>query len=120
MARRGQRQSGATRPAARRRRPADDADGLIQVLARAVREVESAVERGAVRPSVRTKFQVVALLVREERARVNSDASASDTYRSEQLRRLDGCSNKSANLSLLPYAIKRSLSFGPGRYVPIT
>ncbi|MEU4293601.1 DEAD/DEAH box helicase [Kribbella sp. NPDC026596] len=90
MARRGQRQPGATRQAARRRRPADDADGLIQVLARAVREVEAAVERGAVRPSVRTKFQVVALLVREERSRVNRDASASDTYRSEQLRRLDG------------------------------
>ncbi|MEV5967671.1 DEAD/DEAH box helicase [Kribbella sp. NPDC051952] len=90
MARRGQRQSGATRPATRRRRPADDADGLIQVLARGVREVEAAVERGAVRPSVRTKFQIVAMLVREERARVNADASASDAYRAEQLRRLDG------------------------------
>jgi superfamily II DNA or RNA helicase len=60
------------------------------VLARAVREVEGAVERGAVRPSVRTKFQVVALLVREERSRVNHDAGASDAYRAEQLRRLDG------------------------------
>ncbi len=62
----------------------------MPVLARAVREVEGAVERSAVRPSIRTKFQVIALLVREERARVNSDASASDTYRAEQLRRLDG------------------------------
>ncbi|TCO51312.1 helicase-like protein [Kribbella antiqua] len=63
---------------------------MMPVLARAVREVEGAVERGAVRPSVRTKFQVVALLVREERARVNADKSASDTHRAEQLRRLDG------------------------------
>jgi len=55
-----------------------------------VREVEAAVERADVRPSVRTKFQVVALLVREERARVNADASATDAYRAEQLRRLDG------------------------------
>ena len=62
----------------------------MPVLARAVREVEGAVERSAVRPSIRTKFQVIALLVREERARVNSDPSASDTYRAEQLRRLDG------------------------------
>jgi superfamily II DNA or RNA helicase len=62
----------------------------MPVLARAVREVEAAVERGAVRPSVRTKFQVIALLVREERARVNADKTASDSHRAEQLRRLDG------------------------------
>lgn len=62
----------------------------MPVLARAVREVEGAVERAAVRPSIRTKFQVIALLVREERARVNADKSAGDTYRAEQLRRLDG------------------------------
>jgi superfamily II DNA or RNA helicase len=60
------------------------------VLARAVREVESAVERGAVRSSVRTKFQVVALLVREERARVKSDETSSEAHRAEQLKRLDG------------------------------
>ena len=40
--------------------------------------------------SARTKFQVVALLVREERARVNADETYSDAYRAEQLRRLDG------------------------------
>ncbi|GAA0955918.1 hypothetical protein GCM10009554_64540 [Kribbella koreensis] len=92
MARRGQRQPGARRTAAapRRRRPARDAEGLIPVLARAVREIEAAVERSNVQPSVRTKFQVVALLVREERARVNGDAKATEAYRATQLRRLDG------------------------------
>jgi superfamily II DNA or RNA helicase len=60
------------------------------VLARAVREVETAVQRGSVMGSVRTKFQVVALLVREERARVNRDASLSEAVRSGQLKRLDG------------------------------
>jgi hypothetical protein len=60
------------------------------VLARAVREIEAAVERSNVQPSVRTKFQVVALLVREERARVNGDAKATEAYRATQLRRLDG------------------------------
>ncbi|MFF0268171.1 DEAD/DEAH box helicase [Kribbella sp. NPDC004536] len=92
LARRGQRQPGATRSAPRRRRRVRDgeSDGLIQVLAQAVREVENAVTRGAIKPSTRTKFQVVALLVREERARVNGDAAATDAYRTEQLRRLDG------------------------------
>jgi len=60
------------------------------VLARAVREVEAATQRGRVSPSTRTKFQVVALLVREERARVTADGSGSDARRTEQLRRLDG------------------------------
>jgi superfamily II DNA or RNA helicase len=92
LARRGQRQPDATRTASRRRRRVRDADnvGLIPVLARAVREVEAAVERAAIQPSVRTKFQVVALLVREERARVNADEASGDAYRAEQLRRLDG------------------------------
>jgi superfamily II DNA or RNA helicase len=60
------------------------------VLARAVREVEAAVERATMQSSVRTKFQVVGLLVREERARVNANETYSDAYRAEQLRRLDG------------------------------
>jgi hypothetical protein len=67
-----------------------DNDGIIPVLARGVREVEAAVQRGHVMPSVRTKFQVVALLVREERARVKADVTRSDADRAEQLRRLDG------------------------------
>jgi hypothetical protein len=60
------------------------------VLARAVREVEAAVERRGATPSVRTKFQVVALLVREEHARVREDRSSSQAHRAEQLKRLDG------------------------------
>ena len=92
MARGGQRQSGATRTAPRpeRRARGRDNDGIIPVLARCVREVEAGVQRGPLRPSVRTKFQVVALLVREERARVKADETRSDTHRAEQLKRLDG------------------------------
>nr|WP_245981930.1 DEAD/DEAH box helicase [Frondihabitans australicus] len=55
-----------------------------------MREVEAAAQRGAVKPSVRTKFQVVALLMREERARVKADKAVSDADRAEQLKRLDG------------------------------
>jgi hypothetical protein len=60
------------------------------VLARAVREVEGAAERGKVGPSNRTKFQVIALLMREERAKAKTDASLTDAERTELLKRLDG------------------------------
>jgi superfamily II DNA or RNA helicase len=92
VAGRGQRQSGARRTAPRnQRRERDrDNDGIIPVLARTVREIEAAANRGPVRPSVRTKFQAVALLVREERARVRADETSSNAYRAEQLKRLDG------------------------------
>ncbi|MBD8870679.1 DEAD/DEAH box helicase [Nocardioides donggukensis] len=92
MARRGQRQSGATRTAPRNRRRNRDFDneGIIPVLARAVREVENEVQRGPVSRSGRTKFQVVALLVREERARVKADQESTEAQRAEQLKRLDG------------------------------
>ena len=77
-------------PAQRNNRRAGDNEGIIPVLARAVREVEGAVQRGPVRPSTRTKFQVVALLVREERTRVRADEEASESHKNEQLKRLDG------------------------------
>ncbi len=92
MARRGRRRPSANRSAPRnqqRARGRDD-DGIIPVLARAVREVERAVERGQVMPSVRTKFQVVAQLMREERARVKADESSTEAHRNEQLKRLEG------------------------------
>jgi hypothetical protein len=91
LARRAERQ-GTRRTASRdqrRTRPRDN-DGIIPVLARAVREIETAVQRGRVAPSVRTRFQVVALLVREERARVTADTSRGEAHRNEQLKRLDG------------------------------
>jgi SNF2-related domain/Helicase conserved C-terminal domain len=92
VARRGQRQSGARRtaPGHQRRVRDRDNDGIIPVLARTVREVEAAAERGPVMRSVRTKFQVVALLVRQERARVRADKISSHAHRAEVLKRLDG------------------------------
>ncbi len=92
MARRVERRSGTTRTAARSARGARglDNEGIIPILARSVREVEADVKRGPLRPSARTKFQVVALLVREERARVKADETRSDAYRAGQLKRLDG------------------------------
>ncbi len=60
------------------------------MLARVVREVEAAVARRSAMPDVRAKFQVVALLAREERARVRADETLSDARRAEELKRLDG------------------------------
>ncbi|MGE9807527.1 DEAD/DEAH box helicase [Janibacter sp. G1551] len=90
MARRGQGRSGTTRTAQPAHQGEGRDDGLIPVLARAVREVESRAMRGPVRPAGRAKFQVIALLVREERARINSDTEISSGERSERLKRLDG------------------------------
>ncbi len=67
-----------------------DNEGIIPVLARAVREVEAAAQRGPVSPTNRTKFQVVALLVREERANVKADEDSTEAQRNAQLKRLDG------------------------------
>ena len=72
-----------------RKRPLDD-EGIIPVLARAVREVESAASRGKVAGHNRIKFQVAALLVREERQRAREDTGASAAHKQEALKRLDG------------------------------
>ena len=60
------------------------------MLARSVREIEAAVDRARVTPAVRTKFQVVAVLVREEHDKVQAMQGISQTKRAERLKRLDG------------------------------
>ena len=90
MSRSGQRTSSARPQQQRRNRHANN-DGLIPVLARKVREVEAkAVDGKKLGPTNRTKFQVIAFLMREERARAKSDPELSDAARAEQLKRLDG------------------------------
>ncbi len=61
----------------------------MSVLQRSVREVESALRNGRVTPATRTKFQAVALMLREERTRVRADAASTEKQRTEQLKRLD-------------------------------
>ena len=90
MARPGRRQTGARRTTPRNQRGARSQGDVVSVLARAAREVEAAASRGRVTPDVRTKFQAVALLLRDERARVRAEAAGSDGSRAEQLKRLDG------------------------------
>ncbi|MBH0010370.1 DEAD/DEAH box helicase [Salinibacterium sp. UTAS2018] len=82
----GQRQGSTQR---RRARPGDDT-GVIPVLARAAREVETAVQKGPLKPTNRARFQVAALLLREERARVKTDATLTESERANEQKRLDG------------------------------
>ncbi|GEL95030.1 DEAD/DEAH box helicase [Cellulomonas composti] len=93
MARAGQRGSGRARTDAGQQargsgRSAEK--GMIPVLAELAREIDRTVQRPPTRPAVRTKFQVVGLLVREERARVMGDSSLAGPRRAEELKRLDG------------------------------
>jgi len=73
----------------RRVRTGDDA-GVIPVLARAAREVETAVQKGPLKPANRARFQVATLLLREERARVKTDATLTEAERANEQKRLDG------------------------------
>jgi superfamily II DNA or RNA helicase len=89
LARTGQRQKGARRTIPPKQRRVRHRDDVVSVLSRTVREVESAAQRGRVTPAVRTKFQAVALLLRDERARVRA-TPGNGSRRAEQLKRLDG------------------------------
>ncbi|RNE62451.1 DEAD/DEAH box helicase [Cryobacterium tepidiphilum] len=74
-----------------RTRSHDEDAPIIPILARKVREVEAKAQgKGKLGPTNRTKFQVIALLMREERARVKTSADVSDADRAELLKRLDG------------------------------
>ncbi|RKS88433.1 helicase-like protein [Microbacterium sp. AG790] len=68
----------------------DDDAPLIPILARKVREVEAKAQKGKLGPTNRVKFQVIAFLVREERARVKADETVPTAARAELLKRLDG------------------------------
>jgi len=89
LARPGQRQRGARRTAPPKQRRDRHQGDVISVLARTAREIEAAVLRGRVTPAVRTKFQALALLLRDERARVQA-ATGNGSHQAEQLKRLDG------------------------------
>jgi hypothetical protein len=89
LARTGQRQKGARRTVPAKQRRVRQSGDVISVLARAAREVEAAAVRGRVTPAVRTKFQAVALLLRDERARARA-VPGNGSHRGEQLKRLDG------------------------------
>jgi len=83
-------QSTAQRSKSTTSRRASHNEGVIPQLARAVREVEASAQRGKATPINRTKFHVIALLMREERSKAKSDPTLSEHDRAETLKRLDG------------------------------
>ena len=72
------------------RRPRDDNEGVLPVLAQAVRRLENAVARGRISGGDYNRYQAIALLAREERVRVRKDESLTDVRRESELKRLDG------------------------------
>ncbi|WP_125776646.1 DEAD/DEAH box helicase [Antribacter gilvus] len=102
MARPGQQRSGRGRAGAvaqRRRAPRPAEQGIIPVLAQVAREVDGAVQRPPTRQALRTKFQVVALLMREERARLRADGALTESQRTQQLKRLDAVATLLARIA---------------------
>ena len=89
MARPGQRQKSARHAVPRKQQGARHRGDVFSVLSRSAREVEAATRNGRVTSEVRAQFQNVAMMLREERARVLA-ADAAASHRAEQLKRLDG------------------------------
>src|SRR3954453_6691863 len=61
----------------------------MSVLARAVREVETALRNGPATSTTRSKFHAIALVLRDERAKVKADEAGAGAQ-AEHLKRLDG------------------------------
>src|SRR5260370_22728669 len=113
VARPGQRQTGARRTAPRKQRRVHHRGDVVSVLCRTAREVEAAARRGRVTPAVRAKFQAVALLLRDERARVRA-AAGSDSRRAGQLKRLDGIAAILATTAVRDAGLLALLAEGSG------
>jgi SNF2 domain-containing protein/helicase-like protein len=109
----GKRQTGARRTAPRKQRRVHHRGDAVSVLTQTVREVEAAARRGRVTPAVRTKFQAVALLLRDERARVQA-AAGSDSHRAGQLKRLDGIAAILATTAVQDAGLLALLAEGSG------
>jgi hypothetical protein len=90
LASKQQNRNGGNRRGGRTPARMKDNEGLMPVLAKAVREVEIAVERGQVTTSHHGKYQAIALLAREERARVRTDPEITDARRDNLQKRLEG------------------------------
>ena len=63
---------------------------MIPVLAKAVREVDIAIERNQMTSRHRARYQASALLARVERARIQADDTLTQAQRDNMMRRLDG------------------------------
>ncbi|WP_216362062.1 DEAD/DEAH box helicase [Pseudonocardia sp. N23] len=72
----------------------------MSTLARAVREIETALRRGPATATTRTKVQAATLLLREERTRLRADDAITERKRNEQLKRLDDLAKSLAMIAV--------------------
>jgi hypothetical protein len=77
----------------------------MSVLADAVREVQTALERRRVTSATRTTFQAATLLLRDERARVRADETIGETRRAEKQKRLDDVASSLARSAVRDQAL---------------
>ncbi|MGZ5398812.1 MAG: SNF2-related protein, partial [Nocardioides sp.] len=90
MATKRENRSGGSRGARRTPARKRDNEGMIPVLAKAVREVDIAIERNQMTSRHRARYQASALLARTERARIQADDTITEAQRDNMMRRLDG------------------------------
>ena len=91
LAKRRRNRSGDGRSSQRARARSGQDDGILPILAKAVREVERAVDRGQLTSGQRARFQAVALLARAERAnRADEAGTAAQTELAAQAARGTG------------------------------
>jgi superfamily II DNA or RNA helicase len=81
---------GRAQSRAQRNNQGRDNQGLLPVLAQAVRSVENDAKRGRLTMTSRATFQAVAILTRQERTRIKADTTLNDAKRAEQIKRLEG------------------------------
>jgi hypothetical protein len=82
----------------------------MSLVAHAVEDVRTALRGGRVTTATRTKFQAIALVLREERARVKADESIGDARRTEKLKRLDDTATNLAKTAVRHPALLALLS----------
>ena len=108
MARRGQPQPGGRRGAPGRpqqQRRGRRREDVVSVLSRAVDEIGAALKKGRPTAATRTKFQAVALLLRDERVRVRAQSELSDARRGERLKKLDEIATSLAKTAVRDQAL---------------
>ncbi|MEJ2889287.1 DEAD/DEAH box helicase [Actinomycetospora aeridis] len=108
MARRGQPQNNRARggaPSNNNRRRGRRREDITSVLSQAVDEIGAALRKGRPTSATRTKFQAVALLLRDERVRVRANEELSDARRNDQLKRLDDLATSLAKTAVRDQAL---------------
>jgi superfamily II DNA or RNA helicase len=93
------RQTGNAPDRGRRNVRRRDDEGIFPELAKAVRDVERAVDRGQLSSTKRAEFQATALLTRVERSRIKTDDSLTPAQRENAIKRVDGVATILAQLA---------------------